>query len=101
MNLQWLLTALGIMVGTYIVRAIPFWIPSISGVSPFLQRFLRIVPAAALGALIAPDAYGTVSAGLTTIVIAGSIALTLRGIQLTVVVTIAIVTTWVGVSLGF
>lgn len=101
MNLQWLLTALGIMVGTYVVRAVPFWIPSISDVSPFLRRFLRIVPAAALGALIAPDAYGTVSAGLTTIIIVTSVALTFRGLQLTVVVAIAIVATWAGVSLGF
>jgi len=99
MNTKWILTALGLLVGTYTVRALPFWVPDISSVSPRIRRFLEIVPAAALGALIAPDAFGAVSAGLTVAVLGVTVLLTLRGMNLTVVVLVAIGLTWVGITL--
>ncbi len=99
MNPRWILTAVALLAGTYVVRALPFWAPDMSSVSPRIRRFLEIVPAAALGALIAPDAFGTVSIYLTVAVLAVTVLLTLRGINVTVVVLIAIVGTWAGVTL--
>jgi branched-subunit amino acid transport protein len=97
-NPRWILTALALLTGTYIVRALPFWAPDMSSVSPRIRRFLEVVPAAALGALIAPDAFGTVSVYLTAAILAVTVLLTLRGINLTVVVLIAIAGTWAGVT---
>lgn len=98
MNPTWILTALGLLVGTYLVRALPFWAPGVSSVSPRIRRFLEFVPAAALGALIVPDAFDAVSVWLTVVVLGVTVVLTLRGVNLTLVVLAAIGLTWLGVS---
>lgn len=96
---DWLLIVLGLLVGTYVVRAIPFWFSGIDRLSPRIHRFLELVPAAALGALIIPDVLfqATPAVAIATPVVA--FALTLRGFNLTVVVLISIVASWAGLAL--
>lgn len=100
MNGAWILMATGLLVGTYLVRAIPFWLPDLSGLPPAVRRFLGMVPPAALGALIIPDAFASVPIPVAVGVVGLSVGLTLRGVQLTVVVGVAILVTWGAIVLG-
>ena len=100
MNVAWILVAAGLLVGTYIVRAIPFWIPDLSRLPPAVRRFLEMVPPAALGALIIPDAFSSVPIPVAVGVVGLSVGLSLRGVQLTVVVGAAILVTWGAIVLG-
>ena len=45
---------LGAAAATYLPRAIPFWLSFPEHLPPFLERFLKSMPVAALGALIFP-----------------------------------------------
>lgn len=100
MNVMWILSAVGILVGTYTVRVLPFWFGDFSRLSPRVRRFLEVVPPAALGALIAPDAFLGVSPIIAGTVVITSVVLGLRGVGITIVVAIAIGLTWIGITLG-
>ena len=100
MNTAWVVTAAGLLVGTYLIRAIPFWIPDLSGLPPPVHRFLGMVPPAALGALIIPDAAASVPVPVAFGVVALSVGMTLRGVKLTVVVAVAILVTWGALFIG-
>ncbi len=93
-NTTWILIAAGIFVGTYVVRALPFWMSGTTAVSPRFKRFLDVVPAAALGALIAPDAFAVLSVPLTLGILSFAGLLTFRGVNVTVVVAVSIFLTW-------
>lgn len=84
------------MVGTYAVRALPFWFSGIERLPRGIHRFLELVPAAALGALILPDALlqaaPVVAIGTPLL----AFFLTLRGFNLTVVVVASILVAWGG-----
>jgi branched-subunit amino acid transport protein len=56
LHIDWLIAVVGLLVGTYAVRALPFWFSGIERLPWGVHRFLELVPAAALGALIVPDA---------------------------------------------
>ena len=96
MTLKWISVAIGLLVGTYVVRAIPFWFSGIRRLPPRVQRFLDMVPGAALGALIVPDAFNIVSVPLAVTVLTLTFVLRFRGGNTTVVVLVAIAITWVG-----
>lgn len=100
MNTWWIMTAVGLFVGTYTVRLLPFRISGIAELPPPIRRFLHAVPAAALGALIAPDAFTHVHPILAALVVALSLILAGRGVRLIIVVAVAIVVTWLGVVFG-
>lgn len=96
---DWLLAVVGVALGTYAVRALPFWFSGFDRLPRPIHRFLELVPAAALGALIIPD----VLMQVTPMVAIGApliaFALTLRGLNLTVVVVVSILSAWVGLIL--
>lgn len=96
---DWLLVVVGLSVGTYAVRALPFWFSGFDRLPKPIHRFLELVPAAALGALIIPDvltqAAPVVAIGAPLI----AFALTLRGFNLTVVVVVSILSAWAGLVL--
>ncbi len=98
-HLDWLLVVVGLFLGTYAVRALPFWFSGFDQLPAPVHRFLELVPAAALGALIVPD----VLLQTTPIVAIGApviaFVLTLRGFNLTVVVIVSILSGWLGLSL--
>jgi branched-subunit amino acid transport protein len=98
-HIDWLLVVVGLLIGTYAVRAIPFWFSGIDRLPRPLHRFLELVPAAALGALIIPDVLmqATPVVAIATPVVA--FALTLRGFNLTVVVIVSILAAWTGLTL--
>lgn len=100
MNTTWLLAVLGLLVGTYTVRVIPFWFSNADRISPRIQRFLEVVPAAAMGALILPDAFVGISPVIATVVLITSIVLALRGVGITLIVALAIGLAWLGPVVG-
>jgi branched-subunit amino acid transport protein len=95
-HLDWLIAVVGLLVGTYAVRALPFWFSGIERLPRGVHRFLELVPAAALGALIVPDAMlqaaPVVAIGIPLL----AFILTLRGFNLTVVVVASILVAWGG-----
>lgn len=93
-HVDWLVAVVGLFVGTYAVRALPFWISGIDRLPAVVQRFLELVPAAALGALIVPDTVlqGPLAAAVAAPVVAFS--LTLAGLNLTGVVAASILVAW-------
>ncbi|MEX2443873.1 MAG: AzlD domain-containing protein [Alkalispirochaeta sp.] len=96
---DWLLVVVGLLVGTYVVRAIPFWFSGIDRLPAPVHRFLELVPAAALGALIIPDVLfqATPVVAISAPVLA--FVLTMRGFNLTVVVIVSILSAWAGLAL--
>ena len=53
----WVAVLLGMFAVTYSVRLIPFLLRDPSRLPALLKRVLAVVPAAALGALVVPDAF--------------------------------------------
>lgn len=96
---DWLLVVVGLLIGTYAVRALPFWFSGFDRLPRPIHRFLELVPAAALGALIVPDVLfqATPAVAVTAPVVA--FLLTLRGFNLTVVVIVSILSAWAGLVL--
>ena len=99
MTLFWIVTCLALMAGTYLGRVLPFWFPGIETLPAPVKRFLDVVPAAALGALIVPDALIGAPVGIATVVVVLSLVLTLRGVSITTVVIVTIALAWVGLGL--
>lgn len=64
MTAYWLWMILIMFVATYPVRLMPFLTPVVRDLPEALHRMLRFVAPAALGALIIPDAFGSIQ--LTT-----------------------------------
>ncbi len=60
MRLNIILIILGMFTVTYIPRYLPFLISERTTFPPRLRTFLAYIPAAALGALIIPDAFHSV-----------------------------------------
>ena len=96
---DWLLAVVGVDLGTYAVRALPFWFSGFDRLPRPIHRFLELVPAAALGALIIPD----VLMQVTPMVAIGApliaFALALRGLSVAVVVVVSRLSAWVGLIL--
>ncbi|OEH92419.1 AzlD domain-containing protein [Bacillus solimangrovi] len=57
MDLNILLTILGMAIVTYIPRALPFLAFDVNNLNPFVKGVLQNVPYAALGALIVPGVF--------------------------------------------
>ncbi|HKK48329.1 MAG TPA: AzlD domain-containing protein [Alkalispirochaeta sp.] len=98
-HLDWLIVVVGLFLGTYAGRVVPFWFSGFDRLPAPLHRFLELVPAAALGALIVPDALlqATPMVAIGAPLIA--FVLALRGFNLTVVVLVSILSGWIGLSL--
>ena len=99
LTVQWVLICVALMVGTYVVRALPFWFPRISDLPVPVKRFLDTVPAAALGALILPDAFVGTPPVVALAVVVVSFVLALRGTGITVIVLVAIAIAWGGIGI--
>lgn len=99
MTPQWLIVCAGLTAGTYLVRVLPFWFPWIDSLPVPVKRFLDAVPAAALGALLFPDALIGTPAIVAIIVVMGAFYLTIRGVSITVVVLVTIGFAWTALSM--
>jgi branched-subunit amino acid transport protein len=97
---DWLAAVVGLSLLTYLVRAVPFWFSGIHRLPPAVHRFLKLVPAAALGALILPDAFLHGPPAIAAATVAAAFLLALRGFNLTVVVIASLVLAWIGLALG-
>ena len=95
----WVVICVALMAGTYLVRALPFWFPRIDSLPAGFKRFLDGVPAAALGALILPDALTGAPPIIALTVVTVAFALALRGTGITVIVLAAIAIAWSGLTL--
>lgn len=93
-NSVWFFVIVGLMVVTWVGRALPFWFTRFDALPPRLQRFLSLVPAAAMGALIVPDAFLGGSLVVPGVAIATAAALALAGRSLIEVVVAAISVAW-------
>lgn len=96
---DWLLVVVGLFLGTYAVRALPFWFSGIDRLPKPIHRFLELVPAAALGALIIPDVLFQATPLVAVAAPVVAFVLTLRGFNLTVVVVVSILSAWAGLIL--
>jgi branched-subunit amino acid transport protein len=80
---------LGMMAVTYVPRMAPFILLRDKKLPSFIRRFLKALPACALGALIFPNVLssipGNVAAALVGTAVAGAISLTKGGLLLSVV----------------
>jgi branched-subunit amino acid transport protein len=95
----WLAICLGLLAGTYLARGLPFWFPWIDTLPVAVKRFLDVVPAAALGALILPDALIGTSPVVAVPVVIVAFGLAMRGASITVVVLVTIALAWMGLGL--
>ncbi len=98
-RVDWLVVVVGLTMGTYLIRALPFWFSSIDRLPEPLRRFLEFVPAAALGALIIPDAFIGSPAAIAALSVVSAFVLSLRGFNLTIVVLVSILLAWLGLVL--
>lgn len=98
-TLRWLFVLLGLFLGTYIVRAVPFWWEKIDSLPPRLTRFLELVPAAAIGALIFPDVLALSELWLALATVGVAFVLALAGLQLTLVVLVTVLGAWAALGL--
>ncbi|SIQ16206.1 Uncharacterized membrane protein [Alkalispirochaeta americana] len=98
-TLPWILVCLGIFLGTYLGRALPFWFSRMESLPEGVKRFLEVVPAAALGALLFPDSFLGSPAVIAAAVVSLAFLLTLRGVGLTLVVLLTISLAWGGFAL--
>ena len=98
-HVDWLIVIVGLTVGTYLIRALPFWVPGMERLPGPLRRFLEFIPAAALGALIIPDAFIGSPGAVAALSVVSAFALSLRGFNLTVVVLVSILLAWLGLVL--
>lgn len=99
MTTLWLAICAGLLVGTYLARVLPFWFPWIDTLPAAVKRFLEVVPAAALGALILPDVLIGTPPVVAIPVVTAAFGLALRGASITVVVLVTIVLAWIGMGL--
>lgn len=99
-TINWLLVLLGLFLGTYLVRAIPFWWNRLDALPGPLQRFLELVPAAAIGALIFPDVFFVSELWIAIGTVAAAFFLTVAGLQLTLVVLLTVLGAWAALGLG-
>lgn len=80
---------IGMMLVTYIPRMVPLVFLRNLKLSPYLTRVLRFLPACALGALIAPDAFSAVEqaplVGVAAVVVAAVASLVTKGLLIAVV----------------
>lgn len=93
-TIPWLTILVGLFIGTYVVRAIPFWWEGIDSLPEPVSRFLELVPAAAIGALIFPDVFALSDLSLALITVVVSFILALLGLHLTFVVLTAVLGAW-------
>ena len=74
---------------TYLPRVIPFVLLQNARLPPFVQRFLAVLPACALGALLIPGAFKAIpenpAAAVAGTVVAGLVSLTRGGLLLSVI----------------
>lgn len=95
----WVIICVALMAGTYLVRALPFWFPRIDSLPAALKRFLEGVPAAALGALILPDAFLGAPPVIALAVVVVAFILALRGTGITAIILISLLLAWSGLTL--
>jgi branched-subunit amino acid transport protein len=80
---------LGMMAVTYVPRMVPFLLLRDLKLPVFVRRFLRVLPACALGALLVPDVItsipGSPLAALVGAAISGAVSLTKGGLLLSVI----------------
>lgn len=95
----WLLVCAALMGGTYLVRALPFWFPWIESLPVSVRRFLDAVPAAALGALILPDALVGTPPLIAGAVVVIAFLMALRGAGITMIVAVTVTLAWIGITL--
>lgn len=96
MNHLWLLI-LGMGIVTYLPRMIPMVLLQNVTLNPFLNRFLKFIPFAALGALIFPgvlESTGSISSAFAGMVVSMFLALLRMNIVLVVIGGIAGVFVW-------
>ena len=98
-RVDWLIVVVGLAFGTYLIRVVPFRFSGIERLPEPLRRFLEFVPAAALGALIIPDAFVGSPGAVAALSVVSAFVLSLRGFNLTVVVIISILLAWLGLLL--
>lgn len=96
LTLPWIFVCLGLFFGTYLGRALPFWFSRMESLPEPVARFLEVVPAAALGALLFPDSLLGSPPLIAATVVTLAFVLTLRGLGLTLVVLITIGLAWGG-----
>lgn len=100
LRIEMVVLILGTAAATQISRQLPFFLPWLDNVSPFLRRFLRVMPAAALGALLLPGLLIQFSAapvaGVVAVAAAALVAWRWGGLILPVLVSIAVA--YVGVQ---
>jgi branched-subunit amino acid transport protein len=93
LNFDILIIVLASSAGTYAARVIPFFISALDRLPPFFKRFLRVMPVAALGALIFPglliDFSQEPGAALIAVGAAAATALVTRNLIFPVAVSIA------------
>ncbi len=100
MTSSWILILMGLFLGTYLVRATPFWWDGLKRAPPKIQWILEIIPAAALGALIFPDVMLGGRSAIALGVVGVSFVLSLRGAPLTIVVLISVLGAWAALGFG-
>ncbi len=91
----WLILSLGLMAGTWLLRGLPFFTTLLDRLPRRGEQFLRMVPAAALGALVFPD---SLTAAPTPVVVGAlvmTVLLTVRRMSLTVTVLAVVLSTWI------
>ncbi len=80
---------LGMMAVTYIPRVVPFMLLRDLKLPVFLRRFLRVLPACALGALLVPDVFTSIPgkplSALLGATVSGAVSLTKGGLLLSVI----------------
>lgn len=85
---------IGTAAATQLSRQLPFFLPWLDSVSPFFRRFLRVMPAAALGALLLPGLLIEFStapvAGIAAVAAAALVAWRWGGLIIPVLVSISI-----------
>ena len=86
MTWSWLFVLLAMFAVTYSVRLLPFLSPKIRDLPPSWREFLKYVPPAALGALVIPDVF--VSVSLPAYSTGATVSITIAGLILAAVVAV-------------
>ena len=90
---EWIVVCVGLMIGTYLIRALPFLSTRLHDLPRGMERFLFYVPPAALAALVFPDALHTHPL-TAAIAVGAAFALTLRGVSLTTTIVVVVAGGW-------
>lgn len=96
---QWLLLSLGLMAGTWILRALPFFTSALDRLPPRAQRFLSVVPAAALGALVIPDSFSAAPLPIVTAALVLAFVMTVKRVPLTITVLTVVLLAWLALAI--